>query len=291
MRRGPANRVSSKVTSTDLTPSGKPRRPLRLLHGIPDPERRGPTGLLLSAALHLGILILMILPPLIASELDLPLTQGGGGPGPAGGGGGGSGGTGGEVVTPERLQYMQVAPVAPAAPAPVIPPPKPEPEPVPEPVVPPPVAPTPEAPVAEAPAAAPAPSQVTGTGGGSGNDGSAGNGPGTGGGVGSGAGTGRGSGTGPGTGGGPGDIYPPQVTNLALLPIPVPNRVRPYRMVAWFDVDERGNAKLIAFNPSRDNGYNRKIREMLSEVRFRPAVRADGTPIRDTVSIVAEAPR
>jgi hypothetical protein len=62
-------------------------------------------------------------------------------------------------------------------------------------------------------------------------------------------------------------------------------------MVAVFDVDERGNAKLIAFNPSRDGGYNKKIREMLAEVRFRPAVRQDGTPVRDTVSIVAEAPR
>ncbi len=61
-------------------------------------------------------------------------------------------------------------------------------------------------------------------------------------------------------------------------------------MIAWFDVDERGTAKLIAFNPSRDGAYNRKIREMLAELRFRPAVR-NGTPVRDTVSITAEAPR
>jgi len=81
------------------------------------------------------------------------------------------------------------------------------------------------------------------------------------------------------------------VTNLALLPIPVPNKVRPYKMIAWFEVDERGNARLIAFNPSRDGGYNRKIRDMLAEVRFKPAVRPDGTPVRDTVSITAEAPR
>ena len=32
-------------------------------------------------------------------------------------------------------------------------------------------------------------------------------------------------------------------------------------------------------------------REMLAEVRFRPAVRPDGTPVRDTVQITAEAPR
>jgi hypothetical protein len=108
--------------------------------------------------------------------------------------------------------------------------------------------------------------------------------------VGSGIGTGRGSGVGAGTGGGNDQIFPPTVTNLAILPIPVPNRVRPYRMVAQFEVDERGNATLIGFNPSRDRGYNAKIREMLSEVRFRPATRADGTPVRDTATITAEAP-
>ena len=81
-------------------------------------------------------------------------------------------------------------------------------------------------------------------------------------------------------------------TNIPILPLPVPNRIRPYRMVAQFDVDERGNARLLGFNPSKDAGYNRKLREMLSEVRFRPAVRAsDGTPVRDTAYLIAEAPR
>jgi hypothetical protein len=80
------------------------------------------------------------------------------------------------------------------------------------------------------------------------------------------------------------------VTNLAILPIPVPNRVRPYKLVAQFEVDERGNARLITFNPTRDSGYNRKIREMLNEVRFRAATRADGTAVKDTAYITAEAP-
>ena len=108
--------------------------------------------------------------------------------------------------------------------------------------------------------------------------------------MGSGIGTGRGSGIGPGTGGGSGKIYPPTPTNLVILPIPVPSKVRPYKLIAYFDVDEKGNTTLLSFNPSKDASYNKKIREMLLEFRFRPAVRADGTPVRDTTWITAEAP-
>ena len=130
---------------------------------------------------------------------------------------------------------------------------------------------------------------MKGTDGGSGNDGTAGSGPGRGGGVGSGVGTGRGSSTGPGTGGGDATIYPPAVVSLPILPLPIPPKVRPYRMVAQFEVDSLGNAKLLAFNPSRDAGYNRRIREMLLEIRFRPAVRADGTPVKALAVVTAEA--
>jgi protein TonB len=280
------------VTAPDLLlPSGKPRRPLRPLHGIPEPERRTPTGLAVSTLFHLLILLALFLPPFMASELDLPLvSEGAGGPGPAGGGGGGNRGTGGELVRPERVRFMQVA--KPAAPTPAPTPPAvapPKPEPVPEPVVTPPQPAAPVAPPVEAPAA-PAASAVPGTGGGTGADGTAGNGPGTGGGVGSGVGTGRGSGDGPGTGGGNGDVFPPVAINLGLPPLPTPARVKPYRLVAWFDVDERGNAKLIAWNRSKDSGYNRKLLEMLEGVRFRPASRLDGTTVRDTVSLVVNAP-
>lgn len=273
-------------------PAEKPKRPLRPLHGIPEPERRSRSGWIVSGLLHALIITALLLPPLVGRILEEQTQGGAGGPGPAGGGGGGSGGTGGEI-TPERIRYLDVAPPAAAAPTPPpverptptptpVPPPPPEPEPVPQ------AAQVQQAPVAPASNGTTIP--TPGSGGGSGNDGSGGNGPGSGGGVGSGIGTGRGSGLGPGTGGGNDQIFPPTVTNLTILPLPVPPRVRPYRLVAHFDVDEKGNARLIGFNPSRDRGYNNKIREMLAEVRFRPATRADGTPVRDTAVITAEAP-
>jgi hypothetical protein len=120
---------------------------------------------------------------------------------------------------------------------------------------------------------------------GTGNSNTAGAGPGTGGGVGSGEGTGRGSGVGPGTGGGPGKDYPPTVRDLFIPPMPAPASVKGFHMKAFFDVDERGNAKLIGFNPTRDGDYNKRVAEVLRAMRFRPGVRFDGTPKRDTAEI------
>lgn len=243
---------------------------------------------MLSSLFHGAIILALVLPTLLARTLIVEEQQGAGGAGPAGGGGGGMRGTGGRM-DPERLRFITlVQPAAAPAPTKVAPP---TPTPVPPPKEPEPVPPTPE-PVAAATETPPAPNIATeGTGGGTGSDGTGGNGPGRGGGIGSGEGTGRGTGTGPGTGGGGDVIYPPSVTNLPILPLPIPNRIRPYQMVAQFDVDERGIARLLGFNPSRDAGYNRKVREMLAEVRFRPAVRADGTPVRDTAYLRFEAPR
>ena len=253
---------------------GAGRRPYRPPVGIPaaTPESRW-RGAAASLAFHALILILILAPIFASTTVQEAISKGAGGPGPAGGGGGGRGGTGGEMIE-ERLRYIQVAPA----------PPPPTPQPVTPPVTPP--KPKPETP--------PAPkidietdvktnldlSLAPGTGGGSGNDGSAGNGPGTGGGVGSGDGTGRGSGVGPGTGGGEGAIYPPTPTQVFIPPVPAPEKIKPYSIVAVFEVDERGNVVSFTFNKSKDGGYNRRLEQMLREVRFRPAVRAvDGVPV------------
>ena len=114
--------------------------------------------------------------------------------------------------------------------------------------------------------------------------------PGTGGGVGSGNGTGKGSGNGPEQAAGTREIFPPTVIALTILPIPVPRRFGRTHSSRYFDVDTLGNATLLSFNPSKDGGYNKRIREMLSEIRFRPAVRGDGRPVRDTAQISAAAP-
>jgi hypothetical protein len=218
------------------------------------------------------VLFFVLAPILATSDFTHEPSIGGGGPGPAGGGGGGAGGAQSER---ERLQFITVRP-APAVvsnvPAPVVPPVKPPPKPVAEAAV------TP-LPAAITPVVTPA------AGAGAGTAGTPGAGPGSGGGVGSGVGTGRGSSVGPGTGGGPGKDYPPTLRDLFIPPLPAPNRIKPYHLIAWFDVDEKGNASLIAFNPSKDGGYNRRLQEVLRSLRFRPGVHADGTPMRDTVDV------
>jgi hypothetical protein len=127
-------------------------------------------------------------------------------------------------------------------------------------------------------------SAVTGSGGGAGADGSAGAGPGSGGGVGSGVGTGKGTSVGPGTGGGPGTVYPPAPTELFLPPLPVPNKAKG-TVVVVFEVDSTGKVMDLQFTPTKDGAYNRKLREALVAIRFRPAVNAQGVPVRGKAEI------
>jgi periplasmic protein TonB len=223
---------------------------------------------------HALILFLVLAPIIGSSDFSRPDVLGGGGPGPAGGGGGGNNGS---ALGHERLQFVQVRSdptVMPKVTPTTVPPVKPK-------------QPTPqvESPITPTQQVATTPVTTSSTGEGAGNAGTAGAGPGTGGGVGSGEGTGRGSSVGPGTGGGPGKDYPPTVRDLFIPPMPAPSAVKGFHMKAFFDVDEKGNAKLLGFNPTRDGDYNKRVAEVLKSMRFRPGVHADGTPMRDTAEI------
>ena len=246
---------------------------------------------LLSTLLHALVIALLIAPAAIHTGDVIERMQGAGGPGPAGGGGGGRRGTGGV----ERVHYVRVeqAPAAQQAvtPAPVVPPPKPEPKPV----VQPPVVKPPEPVIAQKPAISVIASNpigttdiapVAGVGGGTGRDGSGGSGPGTGGGVGSGVGSGRGSGIGRGTGGGTQANYPPTPTELFIPPLPMPDKVRGFHLVAEYDVDSTGRVIDFKFTPTRDGGYNRRLDEVLRSFKFRPGTTPDGTPIRMKAQII-----
>jgi hypothetical protein len=230
------------------------------------------------------------MPPLYSARQAIQArNKAAGGRGPVGGGGGGTLGDGLPADVRERLRFM-VLPKDPLTQPPIPIPTPPRVEPKKEEIKPPETLPPIQAPTVDSTAIAAADSASrAGGSGGTGRDGTSGSGSGSGGGVGSGTGTGRGSGTGPGTGGGDDEVYGAQVVALPILPIPVPAKVRPYRLVAYFDVDTSGTATLISFNPSSDARYNKRVKEMLLEMRFRPAVRRNGSPVRDTVTVRAEA--
>lgn len=252
-------------------------------------ERRRGWGLL-SALLHVLVIALLISPAALHTGDVVERPQGAGGPGPAGGGGGGRRGTGGV----EQVHYIRVEPVRvavqPVTPPPVIP------KPQPKPVVQPPVVKPPEPQLieqkpeikVEAPkqVAAIDAAPVAGTGGGTGRDGSAGSGPGSGGGVGSGIGPGRGSGVGPGTGGGTQANYPPTPTELFIPPLPMPDKVRGFHLIAEYDVDSTGKVLDFKFTPTRDGSYNRRLEEVLKSFKFRPGTTPAGVPIRMKAQII-----
>jgi protein TonB len=223
---------------------------------------------------HALILFLILAPIVGSSDFTHDPTVGGGGAGPAGGGGGGNEGP---VSRQQHLQFVRVRSdptVMPKVKPMSVPPVKP---PEPKPQV--------ESPIVPAPPTNANTTSATDVASGPGSAGTSGAGPGSGGGIGSGEGTGKGSSVGPGTGGGPGKDYPPTLRDLFIPPLPAPDKIKPYHLIAWFDVDEKGGATLIAFNPSKDGGYNKKLTEVLRSLRFRPGVHADGTPMRDTVDV------
>jgi protein TonB len=266
------------------------RPPYRPPVGIPAGQENRRLGLTVSVALHVLVAILILVP--FTTNVVTPILQGAGGPGPAGGGGGGRGGGGGasRPVSNERLSFIQVAPETPP-PAPQVTTPPPEavvpPKPVEEPRPVPPPAPETKADSNPTTKSQPTPdvAAAPGTGGGSGTDGTNGSGPGSGGGTGTGIGTGRGSGVGPGTGGGTQVNYPPLPIEMFLPPMPIPPKLRGFRVTAQFDVDETGRVVSFKFTETSDGGYNRKLRDVVRSIRFRPGSRPDGTPVRMTAQI------
>ncbi len=265
------------------------RSPYRPPIGVPA-ERDSRWAGAISVLLHVLLIVLMIVP--LAFVHDAPdATRGAGGAGAAGGGGGGSRG-GGAPFMKEGLRFVQVSPPPPPPPppAPTIVPPVPVPKPPPpKPVVTPPPAVPP--PTAEAPPAKPDSAKVEvaqgpeqGPGNGAGASAGPGAGPGTGGGTGTGNGTGKGSGTGPGTGGGEGTIYPPTAELLLIPELPVPGALRGKTFIVHFEIDETGRVVRVDVDTG-DSRYDRRLRDRFMQYKWRPAHRADGTPVAAGVDV------
>ena len=234
-----------------------------------------------SVVLHLLLLALMIVPILIVHDAE-DVTRGAGGVGPAGGGGGGSRGGAREPYVREDLRYVHVAPPPVAPPKPnalvaPVPAPIPSPKPV---VVPPAVVPPPTAQAPPAKADTTPVTVATGPAPGPGNGAGVTGGPG----AGPGAGTGRGSGVGPGIGGGEGDIFPPTAELLLIPELPVPGALRGKTFLVHFEIDETGRVVRVDVDTG-DSRYDRRLHDRFMQCKWRPAHRADGTPVAAGIDV------
>lgn len=84
-----------------------------------------------------------------------------------------------------------------------------------------------------------------------------------------------------------GSFYPPAQSELFLPPLPIPNNVRGFRLIAEFEVSSCG-ATLVGMSRSPSAKYNRRLQQALRTLKFRPAVAMDGKPVRAKVRIVQE---
>ena len=73
-----------------------------------------------------------------------------------------------------------------------------------------------------------------------------------------------------------------------MPPMPVPDRVKGFHLVAEFDVDSLGRVVGFDFTPTRDGDYNKKLKDVFKGFRFRPGTRFDGTPKRMKTQIIID---
>lgn len=110
-------------------------------------------------------------------------------------------------------------------------------------------------------------------------------GTGTGGGIGSGQGAGVGAGTGPGAGGGRGAAFPPE-PRFIIVPADRPKSVRGNQYDVHFWVDDRGWVTRVEVDPPIDDaGYRRTFLDQMLQFQFNPARTTDGRPVSGHVVI------
>ncbi|MEK7667165.1 MAG: hypothetical protein AAB409_00765 [Gemmatimonadota bacterium] len=232
------------------TPFGRQVRERGILRGVG-----------LSAAVHVGLIALVIWGGRRLAEAGLA-------PGEGGGRSGGGGGGGNRVFAVFALPTA--SPPLPPAPALVVPslqaltvPMTLPPEAVPEQIS------------AEDLARL---AQPTGPGAGAGQG--TGTGPGSGSGTGGGSGSGVGTGVGPDSGGAGGSYYPPQLQSIILPPAPPPASVRGTTVTARFEISSRGEVLRVTIDPAiRDRRFSDAFVERLRSYVFTPAYTRDGQPM------------
>ena len=83
----------------------------------------------------------------------------------------------------------------------------------------------------------------------------------------------------------------PRIDRVPLPPFPFPKSVIGASYTATFIIDERGKVERIALTAFDDRDYTRKVMTDLRRARFKPALKADGTPTRSVMVLKMSLPR
>jgi hypothetical protein len=75
---------------------------------------------------------------------------------------------------------------------------------------------------------------------------------------------------------------------MFLPPMPIPNKAKGLITVV-FDIDSTGKVIDFEFTPTKDGGYNRKLKELFAGFQFRPGVNGLGQPVRAKYEMQVEA--
>lgn len=75
---------------------------------------------------------------------------------------------------------------------------------------------------------------------------------------------------------------------MFIPPLPYPDDVRGFHLVAEFDVDETVKVLHFDFTPTKDSGYNRRLYDALKGLTFRPGTTPDGKPVHLKAQITYE---
>jgi hypothetical protein len=84
---------------------------------------------------------------------------------------------------------------------------------------------------------------------------------------------------------------PPRIDHVPFPPFPYPKSVIGASYTATFVVDERGKVERITLTAFDDRTYTRKVMTDLRRARFKPALKADGTPTRSVMVLKMNLPR
>jgi hypothetical protein len=75
---------------------------------------------------------------------------------------------------------------------------------------------------------------------------------------------------------------------MFLPPMPIPNKAKGLITVV-FDIDSTGKVIDFEFTPTKDGGYNRKLKELFAGFQFRPGVNGLGQAVRAKYEMQVEA--